>query len=403
MITDQSLKLIQLQAETLSKLGVLPFRWDPLKETYFWKETRKKSCFLFWLCALLHVGLAGSHLLSCFRSTFLSSRIPCSSLDQSLTHYNLVLLSTILIIYSLFAFTHPRTIVEVHNSFDVFVRHVKLDRNFLPRRFEKSKYFKGIDNLILGLVVGLNLFGILISGQTWIFHRLKLFPTGFVQLEGARLDLILIKIYLQLAYSYFMVCSFLLISFLLTFVVSGMVMFTTLIGQEFKLGLNRDIYITRGNVRYTSNLIRHYRGVELMIRLNLDCYAALIIPGETLLSIAVVHSTCCLILYGKMFEIILLFTFVSGWTFSLAVLLILFEIGGRFEKLSKETLHSWKKHRTILEGNYNGQPYFRRFARSCRPLCFCYKGYRKIRRDTILILLRTLARNTFRALAAFQR
>lgn len=396
MITDKSLKVLRFQLGILFRVGAVPFTWDPIKQKYVWKESRIKFCVLFWLAIVTHLYLSGKHLLSCLKQQQL-----CSSLDQSVTIYNFVTQAIIALVVSVFAFTHPRNFAEAHNGLDTFLKHLTQDKNFLPRKFEKSRYFKLMDKFLLGVVIGMNLVGVFVAGQCWIFPGLKIFVHSSFSFISSNFVL---KTMFQLGFSLMILTSFLVFAFLLSICLPIMGMSIILIKTEFRLGLDKQVYLTRGNVRFVPNLVKLYRAGEILLKLILNCYAIILLPGEMLLSLGVVNCSCCLIIHGGQYDWIQLFTFWNGWVSCLFSLIMVFEIGGRFEMHSKKTIQSWLKPRSGLGQERAGtmlsrKPYFRRFARSCRPLCFCYKEYRKIRRATVLILLRTLTRNTFRVLA----
>jgi hypothetical protein len=90
-----------------------------------------------------------------------------------------------------------------------------------------------------------------------------------------------------------------------------------------------------------------------------------------------------------------------------AITLLVFWVGvletaGRFHKLSRSSIKSWKK-----EGKMSGSKYERkvigRFCKSCKPLSMGLEGTFVIKRLSAIKFLRAVIKGTFRALVTLNK
>jgi hypothetical protein len=90
-----------------------------------------------------------------------------------------------------------------------------------------------------------------------------------------------------------------------------------------------------------------------------------------------------------------------------AITLLVFWVGvletaGRFHKLSRSSIKSWKK-----EGKMSGSKYERkvigRFCKSCKPLSMGFEGTFVIKRLSAIKFLRAVIKGTFRALVTLNK
>lgn len=395
MISDQNIKLLNSILKLLFKFKIFPLYWDSRTRRYICHKQRAKFSFIYLAAVVAHLALPAYNFANCDRSG-------CSSFEKSLFIINIILTTGIILPLSLYTFSPSNQLVEVHNSIDFYIRNLKRGRYILPVQFANSRYFKLIDKLALIVVSGLNLLSFLISIQCWVFPSWGIYFTTFIQ----PWYYFPLRVCIQSCYSIMIVASFLLIGFLFTTLLVNISFCIRMIKNELRPGLRRDQYIMRDGVRRIPNLVLFYRETELLLKLFLDYFGVILVPGEALLILTVMTFSSCLILFRKEYDAIQLSAFSNGLVACLTVLILFFEISGRFELYSRKTLAIWRKHysnaNSSLE-NSRERKYFLKFVKSCKSLCIGYKGYRKTNRLTVLVLIRRLARNVFRTLASFRR
>lgn len=396
MITEHNLNLLKRLARLLFQLRCLPLRFNRSQEKFIYDPSRFKFSVIFVLLSVLHFLLAVVNLFHlCSKKTLISEQKAknCSSLGLSVSLFNVLFMSLFLLCF--FALLKdPFLTAATNNCFLLFLKDLQ---NVLDlEKFQRSKFYLAMDKFTTGMVFGVQGLGALIAGQCWIFPKFGLFFTSFIPGDWNPLW----RLPVQLGYTYFVLASFLTINFLLVFILSEMPMFLTLISTECKPGLETGAYFTSREVRRVENLPGFYRRVEHLLKISLDAFAVIIIPGETFLTVTVVGSSCCMILYWKTFDYVQLFTIMNAHVSCLATIIIVFEIGGRFDLYSRRTLQAWKR---FSWGSPEDSKYMKKYQRSLRPLLYNYKEYRKIKRGTLFAILKSIAVNTFRVIATMKK
>ncbi len=178
-------------------------------------------------------------------------------------------------------------------------------------------------------------------------------------------------------------------------------MLVIILANELRPGLNEQRYFLGNSIRKIKYLPLFYRQIELIIKIGMNIYALMIIPVEGLLSFIIVACNCGFILYNNDMNRLQTIHVVNVLFIAWSVILGLYEIGGRFDAYSRRTLASWKRY--SWNGTKDEVKVMRKFIRSCRALTVGYKGYRKIRRTTLLVIMRSVAVNTFRAVKMLRK
>lgn len=241
--------------------------------------------------------------------------------------------------------------------------------------------------------------GILNVLKCWLLPDLPVYFTSLISRDAFHYAAIL-RFSITLFFSYFIFCSALLCSYIISQVVSSMPIFVILMSAEFRLDLNPSWYITQSKFRSSSHLTSLYRQVEILLCVFLNVYSFMLLPTETFLTLAIISYNSCLILYRSYLNSIQLLSLYNGMLLAWSILAAVFEIGGRFDLYSRRTLTSWKRYRW---NSHLKKFQMSRFARTCRPLKFCYKDYRQIKRGTLLHVVRSIAVSTFRVVKMLRK
>lgn len=248
------------------------------------------------------------------------------------------------------------------------------------------------------------LVGMFSALKCWLFPELPSYFTSLI--PGASPYAHYTRPLISLTFSYFAISATVLFAFITAHMMSSMPVFVVLMQAEFRPGLDPSLYFTRSSFRQVSNLPMFYRQVEILLKLLTDVYAFMLLPTEWLLTVTVICCNCCLILYRHYLNRIQLTSLTNVLIVSGSIILGLFEFGGRFDKYSRNTIATWKRYRwrwqRIRSGKWEREYVFK-FARSCRPLSFCYKELRKIQRTTLLRVLKSIAVYTFKAVKTFRK
>ncbi|OXA53957.1 hypothetical protein Fcan01_10485 [Folsomia candida] len=153
-------------------------------------------------------------------------------------------------------------------------------------------------------------------------------------------------------------------------------------------------------LRTVRHLPREYNSVQLLhLRAN-GCvkYLMLVMHSECLhfilsCNVILLTSWNSLDIYAKMQMFLWSFVFEFWWT-------VWLEVVGRFYKMSKTTLNSWKNVKSISK---HEKKCFMKYAKTCQPLTFGARGVFTINRVTVLKFTRSVVKGTFKAMLAFGR
>lgn len=260
-------------------------------------------------------------------------------------------------------------------------------------KFAYSHYFKTIDKLVVVFLFSLIAIPVVISIKIILFPQTPISFISLVSLSSPWRNFLLPLV--AIIYQYFCTCIALSLSYLIIHLTLCFPMIVIIMANELRPGLNEQTYYLRNGIRKLEYLPLFYRQVELLINIGMNVYALMIIHVEGLLTFVIVACNCSFILYNNEMSRLQTVHAVNLLFIVWSVILGFYEIGGRFDAYSRRTLASWKRY--PWNGTTKEVKVMKRFIRSCRALKVGYKGYRKIRRTTVLVIMKSVAVNTFRA------
>ncbi len=197
-----------------------------------------------------------------------------------------------------------------------------------------------------------------------------------------------------LIYAYFTFSFAMIMSFIFAHITSSLPMYLMIMYIELRPGLPENKYLMKCHIRTAPFLLQFYRQFEIILKALMEVYAMLLMPVETILTMIVIASNCCLILYRRELNTIQLLSTINALVLGWTSLVVTFEIGGRFEMYSRQTYMKWKKWNWA--SSRRDKRIVGKFIKSCKPLRLGYKGYRRITRVTLLQIARSIGVNTFR-------
>lgn len=265
-------------------------------------------------------------------------------------------------------------------------------------KFKSSSYSKVLNRLAPAIACSMTLVGVLGAVKCWLLPDLPTYFTSFLPKRSFSWKCG--RVLISLTFSYFVLCSALLCSFVLSNCVCCMPMFVLLVHSEFTPGLSQSCYFTQNKFRMESHIPRFYRQLEILLNAFLNIYALMLLPTETFLTLAIISYNCCLILYRSYLNTVQLISICNGMILASSILTLVFEAGGKFNLYLHQAMVCWRRYPW---NSRTRRLQMLRFAKSCRPLNFCYKGYRKIKQDTLLSLARSIAVNTFRVIKMLRK
>ncbi|XP_035708041.1 uncharacterized protein LOC118435745 [Folsomia candida] len=177
----------------------------------------------------------------------------------------------------------------------------------------------------------------------------------------------------------------------------------SLINDEFRVPLiatSKPSSNTISLLRTVRHLPKEYNCVQLLHKdaNGIIRYMIPILQSEFLqfilsCNVILIRNWTSMDIYAKAQLLTWSFTFQFGWTMGL-------EVVGRYAKMSKTTLMSWKNLHSVSK---HEKKCFTKYAKTCQPLAFGAGGVFTVNRRTVLKFIRSTVKGTFKALLAIGR
>lgn len=256
------------------------------------------------------------------------------------------------------------------------------------KEFSNSRFFKLLDKVVTS-----SGFLKIVLGLLW-FLKCTRHPERPISFLGFLPSIGIIRCIAFLIYAYFTFSFAMIMSFIFAHITSSLPMYLMIMYIELRPGLPENKYLMERHVRTAQFLFPFYRQFEIILKALMEVYAMLLMPIETILTMTVIASNCCLILYRSELNTIQLLSIINALVLGWTSLVVTFEISGRFEMYSRRTYMKWKKW--DWGSRRREKAIVGKFIKSCKPLRIGYKGFRRITRVTLLQIGRSIGVNTFR-------
>lgn len=386
MISQHNLLIVRKLVILLHKYKAIPIKWNENQKKFSFDPNRLSNSYLHLFLNLVHIFLPFIKLYlidgtEAFAKYTNSELIVC--IGELLYLFAMLAMNLVIL-------QNPIRTVIVLNSVETFVKK-------LPKKTSKStaSLLKVLDKFIYFIDLHLKLHGILGCIVCWLAPHLPIFLTSFATLNKPWL--LPFRITYSVLLSYYFVCSGFLCSFIACHGLSSMPMFVIVM---HKLCGPQPMALKKGRNDISGLFL--YRQVEILLNVYWDFYGYLFIPCEGILVLGVTMYSCLLVMYRERLSTLYVLILLAAWIMASSCLVIVFETGGRFEMYSRRTLNAWKCKFTLCLKNVFEQKNMQKICKMYKPLNFNYKGYRKVKRGTLLELMKTVAKNTFRMVATFK-
>lgn len=384
MVSEKNIELTRQHARVLSKLRASPFRWDPCTETYQSVPHRLPYCYFQLLSTFLHLISPLAHLFLCINR----NRFPYSLIETVVCVTAFLFLCTIFLETLVIVVLHEDSLA-VLNSMELFIERFTAEHY---KTCKRPRYLKFVDILVTATDMHLRSHFVIGGVLCWVTPKFPILLSSWLpeNFEGSLMLYLVQTVYLGF-FSYHMICSAYLCSFVSCHGLSTLPMFVWVMRKECKPS------VSQGH-RGISGLLL-YRQVELLLCIYWKFYGSIFLPAEAILTAGITVYSSGLIVFWRRVKPAYVSMLFVGWLIAVVCLVVIFEIGGRFDLDSRKTLGMWKKVCLLKTGPYRTlkTKEIMKYLKSFRPLKFNFNGYRKVSRIAILQIIRSIAKNTFRA------